>query len=78
MPRACPVEAHDLRYTPAKKSGLDATALRRGGSGSQLCSLEREAPRDEPVASTISIFDVSIAANVKYHGASPWHTDYET
>jgi hypothetical protein len=51
MPRAGPVECHDIRYTPTKKTCLDATALCRGGSRSQLCSYKREAPRDKPVAS---------------------------
>ena len=35
-----------------QKLGLDATALCRGGSRSQLDSSERETPRDEPVASS--------------------------
>ena len=34
---------------------LDATALSRGGSRSQLCSLKRETPRGKPVASGIGL-----------------------
>jgi hypothetical protein len=36
---------------------MDATALRRGGSRSELNSRKREAPRDKPVASEDFSFD---------------------
>ena len=52
---------------------LDATALRRGGSRSQLNSSKREAPRCEPVASAAMALDSGLATNVRFHGTSPWH-----
>ena len=58
MPRACPVESHDISYTPALKSRLDATGLSRGVSRSQLCSSECVAPRDKPVASLFFSLDL--------------------
>ena len=47
--------------------------LPRGDSRSLLCSSKREAPRDEPVASSIFSWDLLLAAIVKLHGTSPWH-----
>ena len=52
MPRACPVESS--RWTLLRillTSELDATALGRGDSRSQLNSRVRETPRGKPVAS---------------------------
>jgi len=42
MPRACPVEFQAGRYTKLQITKLDATALCRGGSRSQVNSAERE------------------------------------
>jgi hypothetical protein len=38
-----------------------------------VCSGEREAPRDKPVASWKIMRFWFVAANVKLHGTSPWH-----
>ena len=76
MPRACPVESHGCCYTSELSRRLDATALGRGGSPSQLCSSKREAPRGKPVASRILEVNLVLAASVKLHGASPWHLEF--
>jgi hypothetical protein len=51
MPRPCAVELHAGWLHHLYQLGLDATALCRGGSRSQLNSSERESPRGKPVAS---------------------------
>jgi hypothetical protein len=55
---------------------LDATALGRGGSRSQLNSRKREAPWGKPVASAELCFGILIAAHMRLHGASPWHLPF--
>ena len=73
MPRACPVEFSRWLLNPFRSPAkLDATALSRGGSRSQLCSRDCETPRGKPVASGAFGFRFCLAANVRLHGASPW------
>ena len=52
---------------------MDATALRRGVSRSELNDNKRETPRGERVASEVSLVSSRVASTVMYHGTSPWH-----
>jgi len=59
---------------------LDATALRRGDSRSQLRSADDDAfemPRACPVEShAVGCQRLTGEKNVSLHGASPWHPDH--
>ena len=73
MPRACPVECHDVRYTPTKKSRLDATALSRGGFtfAATVASNVRLHGTGPWHLNRFLVCDVAVS--VRLHGTSPWH-----
>src|SRR5215813_7487517 len=62
--------------SPHSSISVDATALGRGGSRSQLNSNKRETPRGKPVASVDLEFWIHLATNVRFHGTSPWHLEF--
>jgi len=57
MPRACPVELHDRRYTIFYSRYWIPRPWAVEASRSKLNSCKREAPRDKPVASGDFGFD---------------------
>ena len=79
MPRPCAVEAHVRSYKDVRRGFTDATALRRGGSRSQLQETSRTSLRCHGLApwSFTLLLLVVIAwissKNVSLHGARPWH-----
>src|SRR5688572_3081628 len=73
MPRACPVEHHVRRYIDLPQAKLDATALSRGGSRSQLNSRDRENSTGQARGILRLGFRLCIAVSVNLHGPSSWH-----
>ena len=75
MPRACPVESYDRRYTASlKQKKLDATALGRGGftfPATVAASVKLHGA--SPWHPVLRFKECGIAEIVKLHGTSPWH-----
>jgi hypothetical protein len=76
MPRACPVEAHDIRYTPAKKHAWMPRACPVEAHVRSYVASNVKLHGASPWHLEFWVWELLVAASVKLHGTSPWHLEF--